>query len=959
MKYKNYFFTILMLLGMINYAFPQAGTIDSTFNGDGIRLYDHGTVHDNGYSIICMTDTSSVIMGSAEFSGSISAVLFRIKENSDIDSTFGVDNGYTAIQVGNQTFPRKMIEQPDGKYLITGTVQITPSDEEFFVARYLTDGSPDLSFNGTGYFTTSYSTSLENSEAIALQSDGKIVLAGRTYLGSFSQLLFCRVNSDGTLDTSFGTNGFTEINSSVQDESISTLGILSNGSIVGIGDAYQSNPFWGHMVIMAKLTSSGDPMPGFGTNGVMIPPLITDISNAFGMKIQNDSIFLTGNHYDASNNQQAYIIKMDSSGIGDPAFGTNGAVFYMPNGNPWNAGLDIMLADDGKIYNSGTTGPSGISSEFLVARFHGDGSFDTSFDGDGFVSTDIRSDWDEASAMDMQPDGKIITTGNCGGLTNSGENKLPVVRYLNDFVPFGADFIADADTTCEGSTVNFTDQSHGNVISWNWTFEGGSPASSTNQHPSVTYSTAGAYDVTLEVTDGTNISTLVRNDMIVVEAIPATPTTPVGPDNVCGNESYTYTTNSVQYADTYYWEVLPVDAGTLIVNDTSATLETSATWTGDYTIKVRVSNPCGYSSWSTELNATLNFTPAAFNVQGGGGFCEGSQGLEVTLDGSEVDVDYELFLDNVSTGTIIAGTGSPISFGMQTDEGIYNVTGHSTYCDTEMYGGAFIYLLEEPGTANQPSGPEVVCANSISDYQTDPVTDADTLIWTLNPAEAGLIIGSGENISVHWAPTYKGSAQLSVYGSNDCGDGPSSDALEIDVLLMPLPVINGESLVCQDHENIYTTTDNSGSTYFWEVSGGSIVSGTGTHEIVVLWTDLGQAHLLVTETSVENCEGTSDTLDIFIDDCTGIQPIAISDFNMYPNPAKDKLNISFDLEETLEYQIEIFDLLGQKVYSLQRRNTSASVSHQIQTNSFSTGLHFVRITTAGQLVYQSKLEVLK
>lgn len=935
----------------------QAGALDTTFNNTGKRLYDHGTVHDNGYGIISFPDTTSVILASGEFNGDIAGVLYRIKENSDVDSTFGVDGGYTIIQAGDQSFPQKLLMQPDGKFLVAGTVQTTPPlNESFFLARLLPDGSLDLSFNTTGFFISDYSTDLDNCHSMALQPDGKILLAGRTYEGSFSQLLFMRINSDGTLDTSFGTNGYTMINSSVQDEDITGLGVLSNGTIVGVGDAYSSDPFWGHLVIMAKLTSDGNPMPGFGINGVMQPSIITNYSDAFGLKVKNDSIFITGRHRNASNNNDLFLIKMDSSCVADPAFGLNGGAFFTAGTNPSNVGLDILFGGDGKIYNSGGTGPGGLDTQYLLIRFMADGSLDNSFDGDGYVTTDFRVDWDEAYSLDMQPDGKIIMTGNSGGLNSSGDNKISVARYLNDYNPFGANFTADADTICEGGSVSYTDMSSGTITSWNWTFEGGNPATSTDQNPVVTYSTAGEYDVTLEVLNGTDISTLVRNDFIIVEAVPAQPGTPAGPDILCGGEEYVYTTNSVQYADQYIWEIDPADAGTLTVVDTSATLLTSVTWSGSFTIKVKADNQCGASNWSNALSCTLNFTPEPYFITGGGGYCEGGQGRELMLDNSQTGVDYELFLDGVTTGIILAGTGNPLSFGFQTDEGIYTSVGYAPECTTTMFGDAYVYLLDLPEQGSQPTGPEIVCAYTTTDYQTSSITNADTIIWVLVPSDAGTIIGNGENISVQWNNLFSGMSQLSVYGSNDCGDGIPSDELEITVNELPVPVISGETDVCVDLENIYNTDNNTGSSFIWTVEGGDIVFGAGTNEITVLWTTLGDGYLIVNEISEFNCEGVSDTLHVFVDECTDIKELVSENIKLYPNPARNHITLNNQNQENIK-AINIIGMFGNTVYTKNLIGGERNI--KIDVINYPQGIYLVEIIMESDMIIHSRFELIK
>jgi PKD repeat protein len=248
-----------------------------------------------------------------------------------------------------------------------------------------------------------------------------------------------------------------------------------------------------------------------------------------------------------------------------------------------------MVTEDDKIYVSGTSGLGGPNnSSMLLARFLPDGSLDQSFSGAGYVLTDIRSDWDEAFAMDIQVDGKIVLTGNSGGLTNSGDNKIPVTRYLNDYAPFSAAFTSDDTTVCVNESIQFTDESFGTVVAWEWTFEGGSPSTSTEQNPEITYNTLGIYDVQLIVTsDEAETDTIIKEDYVTVIDIPTDIDTPAGETTLCNGSIYEYSTNPVLYAEFYNWEVSPENAGIINANDTSATFAPDEDYTGTFAIKVQ------------------------------------------------------------------------------------------------------------------------------------------------------------------------------------------------------------------------------------------------------------------------------------------------------------------------------------------------------------------------------------
>ncbi|MCD4698579.1 MAG: T9SS type A sorting domain-containing protein, partial [Bacteroidales bacterium] len=166
-----------------------------------------------------------------------------------------------------------------------------------------------------------------------------------------------------------------------------------------------------------------------------------------------------------------------------------------------------------------------------------------------------------------------------------------------------AGFTSDITTVCEGETVNFMDASSGDVISWDWAFEGGSPAISTFQNPTVAYFTAGTYDVSLTVSDGTDTHSITIEDYITVLTAPGIPDQPTGPDVVApepGNTS-DYTTNEVSGATGYSWFMEPEEAGELIENGIVCTVDWTDWWEGLAYIKVKALNDCGESSYSEEF----------------------------------------------------------------------------------------------------------------------------------------------------------------------------------------------------------------------------------------------------------------------------------------------------------------------------------------------------------------------
>lgn len=504
-----------------------------------------------------------------------------------------------------------------------------------------------------------------------------------------------------------------------------------------------------------------------------------------------------------------------------------------------------------------------------------------------------------------------MTQWELGGVVTATDDGPPVDEYGNlyrwngawysDFnnhnlqvyikANLNADFEADTTVICAGSTVNFTNLSN-LAESYNWTFEGGTPSSSTDENPSVTYSSPGVYDVTLEVTGGGDTDTEYKQDYIHVLDIPGQADAPSGEDSICTGQSYVYTTNPVLYAQDYEWELNPPAAGTLTPDDTLVSLLVADDWTGVFTIRIRATNMCGDGIWSDDFAGTVFQSPTVFTLEGGGGYCLGGDGVEITLDGSETGVSYELYLDGNPTGNTVEGTGSEISFGFVTDEGYYIAVASNDICSFNMDDQVQVIILYPPLEPETPTGPDVICNETSSDYQSGGSEDADSYVWELSPQEAGTLSYDSLTATVEWNPDFNGLSYLSLYGVNDCGDGGPSNALEISVG-SPSPQIEGEDLVCDWSEENYLVEDDSGSSYFWEVSGGSIYDGQGTSTVSIAWEGEGAGSLVVTQTTADSCVGTSEVFDVNIDNCTGIgQKNANHRLKVFPNPvAGDELTV--------------------------------------------------------------------
>lgn len=527
---------------------------------------------------------------------------------------------------------------------------------------------------------------------------------------------------------------------------------------------------------------------------------------------------------------------------------------------------------------------------------------------------------------------------------------------INDLVALlQANFEASTTLTCSGSSVDFTDLSEGaDILSWEWSFEGGTPATSTDENPTVTYNAPGIYDVELTIYDADGSDTFSMNDYISILETPAKADAPSGDSQACNGQPISYTVADVPYAQDYEWELDPAEAGSLNAEGTSATFNPTEDWTGDFTIRARATNICGDGEWSDDMEGNLLDSPNLFTLEGGGGYCLDGDGSEIILDGSETGISYELYLDDEATGTILEGTGSALSFGLQTDEGYFTTIAFNDDCSTSMMNQVEVYLLFAPDTPAMPEGDNAVCNDTEYVYTTTGTDDADDYVWFVDPVEAATLNANGMEVGIEWNPDYSGMAYLSVSGVNDCGEGNYSEELQIDVDDIPEPVIQGADLVCDEDIENYMVAETEGNEYNWEVIGGTITEGLGTYAITVEWGEAGTGIISVEEITPNDCFGNAADFEVTIDECTGIiESENISDVAIYPNPATDQLNVEFETKNGTKGELRILNQIGQTVWQNTVESTSNKFVYPIDISELNSGMYIINFqTTAGETVIQ-------
>jgi PKD repeat protein len=353
--------------------------------------------------------------------------------------------------------------------------------------------------------------------------------------------------------------------------------------------------------------------------GANIPNPLTGESsyNAIGgFEVVKNNVWFTTNkgriYYSSDKGKTFAAYQTPISDFGNPS-GVNGRISFKDatngiltdnTGKVWktaNAGATwTAVTTTGKVFATGLCWVETTDLIFSTGSSTTVGASGSSYSLDDGV-TWVTIDTSEHTCVDF-----INTAIGWSGFFNTSASAGGMWKWRNMQNPMVPNFTASNTNICKGASVTFTDQTTGTTpTKWTWTFTGGTPATSTVQNPSITYNSAGTYDVTLVTTDVSGATaTKTRIGYVTVSVPPATPGTITGLPNPCIGKIETYFVPSVSN-NTYNWTLPATWTGTSSTNSINATVGT-----GSGNISVTATNVCGTSTAIT-FSVTPTTVPAA------------------------------------------------------------------------------------------------------------------------------------------------------------------------------------------------------------------------------------------------------------------------------------------------------------------------------------------------------------
>lgn len=391
------------------------GDLDSNFGSEGVVIYYHGwppnpaTPFRGSSKLLSDGKIFTVGFHIGDF------VLVRHLSNGELDESFG-DHGIKLIKFmpGVRVRRCSLTLQSNGRALIFGTAGAY-SETIGYVVRLLPDGKLDASFGKEGRVLLDLTPGSDVVNALAIQPDGKIVLAVTSQRDSFhTQELLLRLDSNGVLDPTFGKAGMVFVGLG-EFRSIIALPdnrVLLAGTNFSIGSDYGA--LW-----FRRYLSDGGADRSFGDNGLVTVDIKSSLSvHIEGALRQRDGkVVVAGYVNTESMGYQTLTTRINPDGSLDDTF--NNGVPVVISFPDFSRSYGVAIQPDNKILTAGTTG-----GNFMLMRFLSDGVLDMEFGSQGKVVTDNEGT-DIAREVAVQTDGKIVMSGWLRIGTGHG-----IARYL-------------------------------------------------------------------------------------------------------------------------------------------------------------------------------------------------------------------------------------------------------------------------------------------------------------------------------------------------------------------------------------------------------------------------------------------------------------------------------------------------------------------------------------------------
>ncbi len=381
--------------------------LDPGFDGDGRVIVPVPDINEIGREVAIQPDGKLIIVGYDHWRSSDDddAILARVNPDGSLDETFGNGGVVTATLSSGDDAAYAVAVQPDGKIVTAGTISSTAA-----IVRYNTDGSLDDSFGVGGVVTTGISSINSWFLGVAVLDDGRIVAGGST--GSIgttpAAFLLARYQSDGAPDTTLGGTGVVTTSIPGSKAYGWDIAIQPDGKVLLAGYCLVSSSGETNLAL-ARYNTDGSPDGAFGAGGVVTQSLSVSPNYAYGVNVQSDGHIVIGGQAGMA----GLLARYNTDGSYDNSFGSIAGRNYVTTTTPGYASTSFietaLRADDGIV---AATRFSGSPYAVGITVFDKDGLPKTAFGPGGVITTTNAGHAANDYALLVQPDGKVVMAGH-------------------------------------------------------------------------------------------------------------------------------------------------------------------------------------------------------------------------------------------------------------------------------------------------------------------------------------------------------------------------------------------------------------------------------------------------------------------------------------------------------------------------------------------------------------------
>jgi uncharacterized delta-60 repeat protein len=403
---------------------PAAGNLDPFFGSGGIVTTPVLSGNDHAWKTVVDDSDRILVGGRTSNGGNYDLGIIRLTSTGALDSTFGIGGKVTTpIGSGNDSLQSIVIDKQD-RIVVSGTTW-SGANYDFFVARFNDNGTLDSSFGTNGLVITGVGIGDDFAYDMAIDSQNRIVVAGSAVVGGNVNYGIIRLDSNGVLDNTFGLNGKITPPIGLGYDSAFAVAIDSSDRIIAAGtsDNGATTDF-----SVARFTTTGLFDTSFNGTGYVITPMGVSNDYAYDVAIDNLGRIVVAGHSSNGSNYDIALVRYNVNGSLDPTFDLDGKFT-----TAFGAGDDqlngLAIDDLGRLIVGGYY-YNGNNYDFALTRLLSSGSLDTSFDGDGKVSVSLGTGDDLGWSTAIDSVGRIILAGYS---FNGVNDDFAVARFLTEF----------------------------------------------------------------------------------------------------------------------------------------------------------------------------------------------------------------------------------------------------------------------------------------------------------------------------------------------------------------------------------------------------------------------------------------------------------------------------------------------------------------------------------------------